>query len=92
MWAELSALLLGGGLAAYVGRPLFAWARERNEQSPPAAASDERKLQVYEALRDLEYDWRMHKISAGDYRKLKRSLTREALEVLSERERRGAGV
>lgn len=82
MWAEATVLVLAAGTAFYVARPLFSFA------SPtPAGMRDEsledRKIEIYESLRDLEYDREMQKISADDYGKLRQQLTIEALTVLS---------
>ncbi|MCI0413566.1 hypothetical protein L0222_12305 [bacterium] len=41
-----------------------------------------RKNEILEAMRDLEYDFKMQKVSLDDYSHLKESLTKQAVEVM----------
>lgn len=82
MWAEVTALVLAAGTAFYVARPLFSSARLTIAGAREDSLED-RKIEVYESLRDLEYDRQMQKISADDYAKLRHQLANEALMVLS---------
>lgn len=41
-----------------------------------------RKNEILEALRDLEYDHKMRKVSDQDYSQLKESITKEAVDVM----------
>ncbi len=62
----------------------------RNQDVPePAPASptahlEERKSQVYENLRDLQFEYRLGKLSDEDYQKTKVDLQRELARVLAE--------
>ena len=83
MWAEAIALGAIAALGYYVGKPLFEDGAETGASLSEPATPEDRKLQVYEALSDLEYDFHLQKISPADYQRLKASLTREALEILA---------
>src|SRR5262245_26079812 len=56
---------------------------------------DERKAAIYENLRDLQFEYRVGKLSDADYQQTKRDLQKELAQVLSEvdrvREQLGAG-
>lgn len=41
-----------------------------------------RKDEILEAIRDLEYDYKMQKMTEQDYSQLKENLTREAVEIM----------
>jgi hypothetical protein len=45
---------------------------------------DERKARIYEGLRDLQFEFRVGKLSDGDYQSAKQSLQKELAGVLSE--------
>lgn len=47
-----------------------------------------RKGEIYAALRDLEFDYRMGKLSEGDYRELKEKYRLEALALLDQLDKR----
>jgi hypothetical protein len=57
---------------------------------PPAEAIsatvdlDQRKAQIYEGLRDLQFEYRLGKLSDDDYQKAKTNLQRELATVLAE--------
>jgi hypothetical protein len=50
----------------------------------PTAHLDERKAQIYENLRDLQFEFRLGKLSDEDYQKTKVDLQRELAKVLAE--------
>ena len=56
---------------------------------------DERKAAIYENLRDLQFEYRVGKLSDVDYQQTKKDLQKELAQVLAEvdrvRERLGAG-
>jgi hypothetical protein len=50
----------------------------------PTAHLEERKAQIYENLRDLQFEFRLGKLSDEDYQKTKVDLQRELAKVLAE--------
>ena len=50
----------------------------------PTAHLEERKAQIYENLRDLQFEFRVGKLSDADYQKTKLDLQRELAKVLAE--------
>jgi hypothetical protein len=50
----------------------------------PAAHLELRKAQIYENLRDLQFEYRLGKLSDADYQKTKVDLQRELAKVLAE--------
>jgi hypothetical protein len=50
----------------------------------PTAHLEERKVQIYENLRDLQFEFRVGKLSDADYQKTKLDLQRELAKVLAE--------
>jgi hypothetical protein len=50
----------------------------------PTAHLEERKAQIYENLRDLQFEFRLGKLSDQDYQKTKVDLQRELAKVLAE--------
>ncbi len=50
----------------------------------PTAHLEERKSQIYENLRDLQFEFRLGKLSDADYQKTKVDLQRELAKVLAE--------
>jgi hypothetical protein len=51
---------------------------------PPTAHLEQRKAQIYENLRDLQFEFRVGKLSDADYQKTKLDLQRELAKVLAE--------
>jgi hypothetical protein len=51
---------------------------------PPTAHLEQRKAQIYENLRDLQFEFRVGKLSDADYQKTKVDLQRELAKVLAE--------
>jgi hypothetical protein len=70
----------------------------RNQDLPPAATVsptqhlEDRKAQIYENLRDLQFEFRVGKLSDEDYQQTKLGLQRELAGVLKEIERVHAGL
>jgi hypothetical protein len=50
----------------------------------PTAHLEERKAQIYENLRDLQFEFRLGKLSDADYQKTKVVLQRELAKVLAD--------
>jgi hypothetical protein len=50
----------------------------------PVQHLEERKAQIYENLRDLQFEYRVGKLSDDDYQKTKQDLQRELAKVMSE--------
>ena len=60
--------------------------RDIPEAAPesPTAHLEQRKAQIYENLRDLQFEFRVGKLSDADYQKTKLDLQRELAKVLAE--------
>ena len=62
----------------------------RNKDLPPAepespvAHLDERKARIYEGLRDLQFEYRVGKLSEADYQQTKLGLQKELARVMGE--------
>ena len=54
------------------------------EQVSPTQHLDERKAQIYDNLRDLQFEFRLGKLSDEDYQKTKLGLQAELAKVLAE--------
>ena len=54
------------------------------EQVSPFAHLDERKAAIYENLRDLQFEYRVGKLSDADYQTVKQDLQKELANVLAE--------
>ncbi|MDQ2841320.1 MAG: hypothetical protein M3Y72_09830 [Acidobacteriota bacterium] len=52
----------------------------------PIQHLDDRKQAIYDNLRDLQFEYRLGKLSDGDYQQNKQALQRELAGVLAERE------
>jgi len=65
---------------------LFVRAKDVPETPPvsPTAHLEERKAQIYDNLRDLQFEFRVGKLSDADYQKTKLDLQRELAKVLAE--------
>lgn len=61
------------------------------EPVSPFAHLDERKAAIYENLRDLQFEYRVGKLSEADYQNTKRDLQKELAAVLAEVDRLKAG-
>ena len=62
------------------------------EPDDPFAHLDERKAAIYENLRDLQFEYRVGKLSETDYQKTKKDLQNELAAVLAEVDRVRAGL
>lgn len=65
---------------------LFVRSSDVPEPAPasPTAHLEDRKAQIYENLRDLQFEYRLGKLSDADYQKTKVDLQRELAKVLAE--------
>jgi rRNA maturation endonuclease Nob1 len=54
------------------------------EPESPFQHFDERKAAIYENLRDLQFEYRMGKLSDADYQTTKKDLQKELAQVLAE--------
>jgi hypothetical protein len=65
---------------------LFVRSQDVPEAPPvsPTAHLEERKAQIYENLRDLQFEFRLGKLSDADYQKTKVDLQLELAKVLAE--------
>lgn len=82
-------MLLSVAVVLVVGTLLFTlFVRSQDIPEAPAisptAHLDERKAQIYENLRDLQFEYRLGKLSDADYQKTKVDLQRELAKVLAE--------
>lgn len=84
MWTELFALVIMGASAAFVIKPLFSRSTNADGAGSLEQSLEDQKLELYGALRDLEYDRQMGKIADADYKELHESLTDEALTLLEQ--------
>src|SRR5271156_3659963 len=70
--------------------------RDRDIPEPPPVSPvqhlEERKTQIYENLRDLQFEFRVGKLSDDDYQKTKQDLQRELAKVLAEIDSMQPGV
>lgn len=81
MIAAVSILLLAGVLAFV----LFVRPQDLPEapQPSPTQHLDERKAAIYENLRDLNFEYRLGKLSDDDYQKAKAGLQQELAKVMA---------
>jgi len=65
---------------------LFVRSQDLPEPAPvsPTAHLEERKAQIYENLRDLQFEFRVGKLSDADYQKTKIDLQRELAKVMAD--------
>lgn len=79
----ISAILLTIGALIFT---LFIRAKDLPEPEPvsPARHLEERKARIYENLRDLQFEYRVGKLSDEDYQSSKLELQRELAGVLAE--------
>jgi hypothetical protein len=82
-------MILSAAVVLVVGTLLFTlFVRSQDVPEAPApsptAHLEERKAQIYENLRDLQFEFRLGKLSDADYQKTKVDLQRELAKVLAE--------
>src|SRR5436309_8145439 len=85
MIIAISCILTVGVLAYILGvRP-----KDLPEPLPvsPFQHLDERKAAIYENLRDLQFEYRVGKLSDADYQQTKKDLQKELAQVLAEVDR-----
>jgi hypothetical protein len=80
------AALLAVGVIAFI---LTVRAKDLPEPEPvsPFQHLDERKTAIYDNLRDLQFEYRVGKLSDNDYQQTKKDLQRELAGVLAEVDR-----
>lgn len=82
-------MVLSAAVVLVVGTILFTlFVRSQDIPETPApsptAHLEERKAQIYENLRDLQFEYRLGKLSDADYQKTKLDLQSELAKVLAE--------
>src|SRR5689334_24873415 len=82
MFLTVAVLLAVGA----IGFTLIVRGKDVPETPPvsPVQHLEERKAQIYENLRDLQFEYRLGKLSDEDYQKTKVDLQRELAKVLAE--------
>src|SRR5690349_24470700 len=82
MFLTVAVLLAVGA----IGFTLIVRGKDVPETPPvsPVQHLEERKAQIYENLRDLQFEFRVGKLSDADYQKTKLDLQRELAKVLAE--------
>jgi hypothetical protein len=78
--------LLGAGMIGFL---LFIRLRDIPKPTPvsPFKHLDERKAAIYENLRDLQFEYRLDKLSDQDYQTTKLELQKELAKVMAETDR-----
>ena len=68
---------------------LFVRSQDVPEAPPvsPTAHLEERKAQIYENLRDLQFEYRLDKLSDADYQATKLELQKDLAQVMAETDR-----
>jgi hypothetical protein len=86
----VSAVLL---IAVTVAFTLFVRAKDMPPPEPvsPVRHLEDRRAAIYENLRDLQFEYRVGKLSDADYQQTKLGLQKELAGVLAEMERLGGG-
>ena len=83
-------ILIAGFFAVYTLLPFWEKGFSRQKLDFTGMEKDSlvgRKNAVLEAMRDLEYDYKMQKVTEEDYLHLKENLTNEAVEIMKKLER-----
>ena len=77
------AVLLAVGALGYT---ILVRSKDVPQAAPPSPTQhlDERKAQIYENLRDLQFEYRLGKLSDEDYQKTKLDLQKELARVMAE--------
>ena len=76
-------------IVAVLGLTLFVRSKDLPQPEPisPTAHLEDRKKAIYENLRDLQFEYRMNKLSDQDYQESKQELQRQLAVVLGEIEK-----
>jgi len=79
----IAAVLVAAGVLFFT---LFVRDKDIPEAPPPSPTAhlEERRAQIYENLRDLQFEYRTGKLSDADYQLTKTGLQRELAHVLAE--------
>jgi hypothetical protein len=87
----VAAVVLIAGVLAYI---LYLRPEDLPEGEPvsPVAHLEERKARIYEGLRDLQFEYRLGKLSDADYQRTKVDLQRDLAAVMAEMDRILAGA
>ena len=82
----LGCMALLVGFVLYVGYPLFISRQRQQVRASEGQGKhlEERKEQLYAAIKELEVDLDQGKLSASDYQYLRRELEAEALELIQQ--------
>jgi hypothetical protein len=92
LWEALAALLLGGAALWLVLAPLVRPERVRQLALEPEDPLETRRGQSLAALKELDFDREMGKLSDADYESLRRTYTAEALAALRDEAGEAAGT
>ncbi|MGI8745714.1 MAG: hypothetical protein ACR2NN_24695 [Bryobacteraceae bacterium] len=81
--AFAAAVLLAAGVLVFT---LFVRGKDIPDPEPPSPTAhlEEKKTRIYENLRDLQFEYRLGKLSDEDYQKTKQGLQGELAGVLAE--------
>lgn len=90
-------MILIAAVLLTVGVLIFTvWVRAKDLPEPlpvsPAEHLEERKARIYESLRDLQFEFRVGKLSDADYQHTKLDLQRELAGILAEIEKLTPGA
>ena len=91
---ELILFGLAVGAALFIAQPFFGTGRgSRTEESENErnAQLEVRKQTLLEAIKELEFDYRMGKLSEEDFEEMNRVYREEAVAVLRQMDRSGEG-
>lgn len=71
---------------AYIGYPFYQSRRKKIsfELNHRAEELESRKTEIYAAIKDIEFDYQMGKLSEEDYKELKQQYRLEAVDLLKE--------
>jgi hypothetical protein len=84
----LIGLLLAIAAAAYVAAPFFTTTPAPEAGAKPVTASEReclerQKFDAYAAIKELEFDYRMHKLSDADFAAIRDKYAAQALEAIA---------
>ena len=89
VWLALTCILISAAVALYVFRPLLSTAgspflADIDSRSTGLKRLLRRKETIYENIKDLDFEYKMGKLSEEDYHRLHQDYLREAYEVVSQ--------
>ena len=90
---EVIAIALTLLAAAYIGYPFYQARMQRFnfETNHRAEDLETRKAEIYAAIKDIEFDYQMGKLSEEDYLELRNQYKAEAVNILKQLDAIGAG-